>query len=149
MNKELKVLVACSEAVVSCTFNEDDDMRITLSYGAEHATFIQSLIKFTLEEAMSTGENQTFLFSSSVHRDAFQHQMFELVHSLNIEIDERSVLSSSAELNFILMDSKTSAGILGHVYALSYLDSISFNDFMSRWAIYKAYRTVFISINRE
>ncbi|KPU82154.1 hypothetical protein JI57_04625 [Psychromonas sp. PRT-SC03] len=148
MYNEFKSIVARSKAVMSCSFNEDDDMHITLSYEGGHTAFIQSLIKFSLEEAMLTGENQTFLFSSSAHRNVFQRQMYDLVCSLNIEIDERSrsILSSGAELNFILMECNKSGGILGHAYALSYFDSIAFNDFMTRWAIIKAYRSVFISI---
>lgn len=146
MNNELKAIIASSETVVSCIFNDDDDMHITLSYGAENTIFIQSVIKFTLEEAMSTGENQIFLFSSSVHRDAFKHQVLELVHSLNIELDECSILSSGAMLSFILMDSKTSSGMTGHAYALSYFDDMSFNDFMLNWSIHVDRRAVFVSI---
>ena len=148
MYEKLKFIVDNScDATISYTFNNDNnEMHVKLPKGAEYDCFIKLLIQFTLEDAISTGSNQIFLFSSSVQRDGFRHQMIDLANSLGERLDGNCILSNGAMLSFILISSRTSAGLIGHAYALSYFDDMSFNNFMLNRSLYADRRAVFISI---
>ncbi|CAM3297033.1 hypothetical protein [Moritella viscosa] len=145
--QKLKVIVERCEGI-SCSLYGYDEMFINVSKDANSDDFVKSLIRFTLEEAISTGDNQIFLFSSPDYREKFKKQMLDFACSLDEEVDSLGFLSNGAQISFILASSRTSSGAVGHSYAVDCFDDIVPTDvynLMLGWTMFVGLRAVFIS----
>ncbi|RYU50022.1 hypothetical protein [Aliivibrio finisterrensis] len=102
-----------------------------------------------LTSAMFTGEDQIFLSASKAESEKIRVHFMSIVELTGIKEDEGSItIPNGATISFVLTDTQTSGGLLGHVYAINCFNETNFSyvhALVSGWTIHKGYRAVFYS----
>ncbi|MGR6861822.1 hypothetical protein ACU5EH_16715 [Aliivibrio salmonicida] len=102
-----------------------------------------------LTSAIFTGEDQIFLSASRAESEKIRTYFMRMVKGAGVKEDEDSItLPNGATISFVLTDTQTSGGLLGHVYAINCFNETNFNrvsDLVYLWAMLKKHRAVFYS----
>ncbi len=102
-----------------------------------------------LTSAMFTGEDQIFLSASKAESEKIRAHLMLIVEPAGIKEDASSItLPNGAIIFFVLTDTQTSGGLLGHVYAINCFNETNFNrvnDLVFSWTMLKKHRAIFYS----